>query len=56
MVLNGNMQSGATSAEEKMLEKKMMRAISRRRQKARELIRFPLYRVSQQVSDLGWVD
>ena len=35
MVLNGNMQSA--SAEEKMAEKKIMRAISRRRQKERQL-------------------
>ena len=37
MVLNGNLQLGgsAPSAEEKMAEKKIMRAISKRRQKER---------------------
>ena len=37
MVLNGNLQLGgsAPSAEEKIAEKKIMRAISKRRQKER---------------------
>ena len=35
MVLNGNLQLSAPSAEEKMAEKKIMRAISKRRQKER---------------------